>query len=609
MVDSWIAVTIGAVLFTLLPGFFNFYSGEVLRLPAILLIYFVVLLELALYGIVRIQIKVLEALFGNAKNRELRKAQRKATNYQEWYQIGQQLDLSQKHRRSWATNLNDWTAKHFSWSYLAQMMADMKLAREENDVMMGIAVVQQCIRKNVGGIFSEDLYSHLYTGEPKQLVTEFVQEIVTTLKWVTHESKAAQKQDAVRQLLERALTAYGRTSLCLSGGGMMACYHLGIIKAFHDESMLPKIISGASAGSLIAAFTCVRTDEELERDLCPEVLEPKFICCNRSWPHRVRSYFQTGYMFDNEEWLDLVKWFTCGDMTFDEAYQKTGRTLCITLSTTSKMSPPILLNHLTAPNVVIASAVVASACVPGLLKPMYLQSKTADGTIELLKEEYWDGSIEQDIPMGGLAEQLNCQFFVVVQCNPHQVPFYFNSDGIPGQPNRWTHSRRGGYLYSGIELYLKLDMLKNLNFLKEVGAVTGVTSKLMTQSFAGTATIVPRVTFQDYFKIVEDPDLDDMKRYFHGGSVAAYGSVAMIRLHYEIARTIDECRKSLQMPEVSSYDQVIEKLTRKSTMTDNIISQGRQSLDSKQTDDDDDVWVPIMYSSRGSILQGAIARK
>ncbi len=50
-----------------------------------------------------------------------------------------------------------------------------------------------------------------------------------------------------------------------------------------------------------------------------------------------------------------------GDMTFEEAYRKTGRILNITLSSSTKKAPPILVNYITAPNVVISSAVVASA--------------------------------------------------------------------------------------------------------------------------------------------------------------------------------------------------------------------------------------------------------
>lgn len=54
---------------------------------------------------------------------------------------------------------------------------------------MALAVLQQCTRKNVGGIMSEDMFSFTNTGEPKNLVAEFVEEVAKTLKWVTDEAR------------------------------------------------------------------------------------------------------------------------------------------------------------------------------------------------------------------------------------------------------------------------------------------------------------------------------------------------------------------------------------------------------------------------------------
>jgi hypothetical protein len=69
-------------------------------------------------------------------------------------------------------------------------------------------------------------------------------------------------------------------------------------------------------------------------------------------------------------------------------------------------------------------------------------------------ETYFDGSIEQDIPVTGLAEIFNCQFFIAAQCNPHIVPFFYNSKGGVGRPSRWSSgmqedSWRGGFLLAG----------------------------------------------------------------------------------------------------------------------------------------------------------------
>jgi hypothetical protein len=121
-------------------------------------------------------------------------------------------------------------------------------------------------------------------------------------------------------------------------------------------------------------------------------------------------------------------------------------------------------------------------------------------------ETYFDGSIEQDIPVSGLAEMLNCQFFVACQANPHVVPFFFNSKGGVGSPSRWSSgeheaSWRGGFLLAALEMYLKNDMKAKFVFLNDLEAAVGFTSTMMTQSFEGSTTIVPSVQFSDYFKV------------------------------------------------------------------------------------------------------------
>lgn len=317
---------------------------------------------------------------------------------------------------------------------------------------------------------------------------------------------------------------------------------------------MPNVISGTSAGSAIGALLCTRTDDELRRDLKPEVLKEKFTCFSAPWIKQIKTFLRTGHIFEFEDWMELISWFTAGDMTFEEAYRKTGRVLCITLSSTTKKAPPVLLNYLTAPNVVIASAVVASAAVPGMIPPVRLQYKNADGTIQKptgeKEEAYFDGSIRQDIPINGLAEMLNCQFFVACQANPHVVPFFFGNKGSVGRPSRWSSgtqesSWRGGFLLAAMEMYLKNDMKAKFVFLHDVEAAVGFTSTMMIQEFVGTTTIVPQVSFSDYLKLFRDPTLNELYNYFQGGSVAAYEHVAMIKLHYSIADELDDCVQKL----------------------------------------------------------------
>ena len=64
-----------------------------------------------------------------------------------------------------------------------------------------------------------------------------------------------------------------------------------------------------------------------------------------------------------------------------QSFKKTGRVFCVTLSATSKRAPPVLINYITAPNVVIASAVLASAAVPGFVDAMRLKVKDENGIV------------------------------------------------------------------------------------------------------------------------------------------------------------------------------------------------------------------------------------
>merc|ERR1712150_166455 len=68
----------------------------------------------------------------------------------------------------------------------------------------------------------------------------------------------------------------------------------------------------------------------------------------------------------------------------------------------------------------------------------------------------------------------------------------------------------------------------------------------MTQEFVGSTTIVPQVSFQDYFTLVSDPTISHLHRCFQGGEIAAYEHTALIKLHYSIADALDDCISKLE---------------------------------------------------------------
>ncbi len=64
--------------------------------------------------------------------------------------------------------------------------------------------------------------------------------------------------------LSQARHIYGRTALLLSGGAGLGMFHFGVVRELRRHGLLPRILSGASAGSIVAAIVCSRTPQQLD---------------------------------------------------------------------------------------------------------------------------------------------------------------------------------------------------------------------------------------------------------------------------------------------------------------------------------------------------------
>lgn len=175
------------MLASIVPGRLHGYSGRILRWPILMFVYFMIAVELFNYVVIRLFIKLAETLFASPKHRKLRRQMALAKSYEEWYGLAKALDISQG-RDKWQCSIDDDTSYRYNWSFIKELMNDMRTARANRDSLLALAVLQQCTRKNVGGVMSEELFSYTNTGEPKHIVKEFVQEVVLTLKWVTDEA-------------------------------------------------------------------------------------------------------------------------------------------------------------------------------------------------------------------------------------------------------------------------------------------------------------------------------------------------------------------------------------------------------------------------------------
>lgn len=185
-----------------------------------------------------------------------------------------------------------------------------------------------------------------------------------------------------------------------------------------------------------------------------------------------------------------------GDLTFKEAYEKSGYILNITV-TEDSFNSSRLFNFLTTPNVLIWSACLASCAIPGMFPKVDLFLKTDDNRIVPYNPpsttmKYVDGSVAGDLPMQRMAEMFNVNTFIVSQVNPHVCPFVAVDNGsiLDTKFAKRFYRLTKGFIGNQIKHTLKQCNLVGLL----PSYVKGITD-IIFQSYKGQITIVPSVTF------------------------------------------------------------------------------------------------------------------
>jgi predicted acylesterase/phospholipase RssA len=131
----------------------------------------------------------------------------------------------------------------------------------------------------------------------------------------------------------QAQISFGNSALLLSGGAMMGIYHYGVVRALVERGALPKVISGTSAGAVVASFLAVRTDEEVRHEL--RSLDGLYREQGSDGPlhgshfWKVRKLLRDGVLYSVPEFKAHLGWFSRG-LTFREAFLRTGRVVSIT---------------------------------------------------------------------------------------------------------------------------------------------------------------------------------------------------------------------------------------------------------------------------------------
>jgi TAG lipase/lysophosphatidylethanolamine acyltransferase len=312
----------------------------------------------------------------------LKQKLRHAKTYSEYVAVGRQIDdRDNAHYKE-----DDSDSDLFDAGLLRQRAKKLEglVARGLEDPKAVALALRTELRRNLGSIGNPRLYRRCVIGT-KHVVGRYIRAVEGAVAFVTDTDFGAafsieQKEIALRNTRQ----AFGGSALLFSGGATLGMYHFGVLRLLHEQRLLPRVLSGSSIGSLVAAVVAVRTDEELGKlltdiDSASVDFGQPFEVEGSSTRKLVR-FLEHGVLMDICKLASVIRAHV-GDLTFLEAYQRTGRIVNITVSSTRPGELPWLLNYLTAPDVLLWSASAASCALPLLYEAVALLAKDRDGKI------------------------------------------------------------------------------------------------------------------------------------------------------------------------------------------------------------------------------------
>lgn len=443
--------------------------------------------------------------------------------YKAWKELALEHD--------YLSGLEEWkrTEKSDSYDYsnISSRLSALRDLRSRRDFSGLLFALNEGIHGNQGGMGRASLYEKARFGT-KHLIEEYVDELVHALRDINQVDEDIISTSDKHDFFQRASLCFGRSALMLSGAGSLGHFHGGVIKTLLDADLLPDVISGSSAGSIFAAIVGTHTERELKTLFRRRTMGPASLVSSDDEVTQIDSAH-----------MRLMLEATIPDMTFQEAYEKTGKKISVTIAPLEEHQTSRLMNAITSPNVFIRSAVQASCAVPGVFPPVMLMAKNAYGeTQPYLPNRRWvDGAMTDDLPAKRLARLYAVNHYIVSQANP-VVLAMSAVDSNPLLPEPVKNILR----YSTHE-WLKSSEEFSRRYLRavpDIGRAVSMFYSVAAQDYQGDINIAPSFSYFDPRKLLAQLTQEEMDMLMMEGQRSTWEKLEHIRISSQIGHTLDE---------------------------------------------------------------------
>ena len=519
----------------------------------------------------------------NRNRREWKQMMNGSKSYKEWYQYAMEYSNSYGYydwRRTTSDKYFDYSEIHHRTKGIRTLIKEIEKATSDGKSQL-----------------ADDYFSHLQTHlrfdlirgpcrilrpeafkyciGTKKAIEDYIEQIQKSLEFIAN-YKPVNLLDRYQYLCD-CFKTHGHTALLLSGGQSLSLYHLGVCRFLHNMHFLPRVICGTGTAAIVASFVCCNRDEELKLllDASHEKLnfspftnkqqQGGFIArCAR----RLRRLCDQGTLMDINVVAEFVEQHL-GDITFAEAYEKTGRVLNIVICNLNEcktilphtdytIPQPLIgsgetrwvANYLTAPDVLIRTAAVA-AVSQGILASMLwkgycLKRKNpATGEVEVFSPCAYVSTKEtaEALAIQRLSEQFNvtCIMRAKTKLRLWRRKGACAASVLATPHKSWlrTHTERAVHECVNEVLYRTHKLLK---WMRRV-PVLGATSKRLLSLDIFLKDVDVDIELSSYegftLRMLEHPSTELVSQGLHEGERSIWPRLSNIQLHLAIEDTFN----------------------------------------------------------------------
>lgn len=454
-----------------------------------------------------------------------------ATNYSEW------RDAALAHDQ--LSGAASWRARdrsdRYDYKVIRYRLEELRRVRESGDAHQLVFYFNEGIHGNMGGIGSPAMYRRTKFGT-KDLITEYIDELASGLRQIAAFDNKTFSANKKIDLFRRTAQCFGRSALMLSGGGSLGPFHLGVIQALVEQDLLPNVISGSSAGSIVAALIGTRDTESLAADLHAASIAQTM--------DELTSSSDKGSRIGIDNLRQFIE-AQIPDMTFAEALEQSGAQINISISPRELHQRSRLMNAITSPNVFIRETVLASCAIPGVFPPVTLAARNSAGKRQsyIPSRQWVDGSVMDDLPSRRLTRLYGVNHFITSQTNPVVLWALVDSQAQDTLFARlWEIGQNASKDLLRATYPFAMQVTQGVYPLS---FMTRLAYGVATQDYTADINILPRQRFfrpSKLLGVLTQTEIDELVRE---GEIATWPKVEMIRNCTKISRTIDELLKDI----------------------------------------------------------------